>query len=71
MSSRFGLRACGAFLLLSLTSACSPTGIVVGATAATTRSVLQERSTGEAVNDARIEVEVNAALLDEDHVLFG
>lgn len=71
MSSRFGLRACGALLLLSFATACSPTGIAVGTAAVTTRSVLQERSTGDAVNDARIEVEVNAALLDKDHVLFG
>ncbi len=71
MSSRFWLRAGCALILPMIASGCAPTGTVVGATALTARTVLQERSMGDAVDDTRIEVEVNAALLDKDHVLFG
>ncbi len=71
MSSRLFSRACCALVLSFIATGCSPTGMVVGATAVTARSVLQERSVGDAVDDTRIEVEVNAALLDKDHVMFG
>lgn len=71
MSSRFLWRAGCALVLSVFASGCTPQGAVIGATAVTARSVLQERSVGDAVDDTRIEVEVNAGLLDKDHVLFG
>jgi osmotically-inducible protein OsmY len=71
MSSRFWTRAGCALMFPIFVSGCSATSAVVGATAVTTRTVLQERSMGDAVDDTRIEIEVNAALLNKDHVLFG
>lgn len=71
MSSKLWVRAACALTISIFAVGCTPTGVVVGATAMTGRTVLQERSVGDAVDDTRIEVEVNAGLLDKDHVLFG
>ncbi len=71
MSSKIWMRAASALVLSIFVAGCTPTGVVVGATAMTGRTVLQERSVGDAVDDTRIEIEVNAGLLDKDHVLFG
>ena len=51
-------------------SACTPVGVAVGTGAVVTRSVLQERTTGQALTDIEIEVSIQNRLLNHSGELF-
>ena len=51
-------------------SACTPVGVAVGTGAVVTRSVLQERTTGQALTDVEIEVSIQNRLLNHSGELF-
>jgi len=52
-------------------AACTPAGMVVGTGAAVARSVVQERTTMDALRDTEIKLSINNALLNESVSLFG
>lgn len=51
-------------------AACTPVGVVVGSGAVVTRSVLQERTTGQALTDLEIEVSIQNRLGNHSGELF-
>lgn len=51
-------------------AACTPVGAVVGTTAVVARSVVQERSTFEALTDVEIELSINTRLAQHSGELF-
>ncbi len=55
---------------LALT-ACTPTGMVIGTTAVVTRSVVQERTTMDALKDTEIKLSIMNGLLNHSRALFG
>ncbi|MEM7240502.1 MAG: BON domain-containing protein, partial [Pseudomonadota bacterium] len=59
--------AAGAMLTVA---ACTPAGALLGGGAVVTRSVLQERTTGQALTDLEIEVSVNNRLGNHSGELF-
>lgn len=62
----------GATLLaLTTASGCTAVGLGVGALATTGVSVVQERSTKQALTDAEIVVSINNRLLNDSYELFG
>ncbi|MEM0924278.1 MAG: BON domain-containing protein, partial [Pseudomonadota bacterium] len=60
----------GLAALALLASACSPVGVAVGTGAVVTRSVLQERSTGQALTDLEIEISLQNRLARQSGELF-
>ncbi len=57
-----------AFALASTLGGC--TGMIVGGAAVGGVAVVQERSVGDAIDDATIGFQINTALLEKDEVLF-
>jgi osmotically-inducible protein OsmY len=55
---------------LALT-ACTPTGMVIGTTAVVARSVVQERSTMDALGDTEITLSIQNRLINHSYELFG
>ena len=53
------------------TAACTPVGMVVGAGAVAARSVMQERSTRDALSDTEIQLGLNNRLLNHSGSLFS
>lgn len=64
-----------ASLMLALaalaTASCSPVGMAVGAGAVAARSVIQERSTRDALSDTEIQLGLDNRLLNHSAALFG
>ena len=58
-------------ILLAAASGCSPVGVAVGAGATAATAAQQEKGFKQAVTDVGIQTEVNNALFQADHVLFG
>ena len=54
-----------------ITASCGPTGLVVGAGAIAARSVIQERSTGDALSDTEIQLGLNNRLIQHSTGLFA
>jgi len=55
---------------LALT-ACTPTGMVIGTSAVVARSVVQERSTMDALEDTAVKLSILNRLMNHSHALFG
>jgi osmotically-inducible protein OsmY len=64
------LLAVGSLCGLVLT-ACTPLGMAVGGGAVVARSVVQERTTMDALRDTEIKLSINNALLNHSQSLFG
>lgn len=59
------------WLLAGLTMGCSPIGLAIGSGAVVARSVVQERSTKDALDDTAMEVDLRARLLGTSASLFA
>lgn len=52
-------------------TACTPAGVVIGTTAVVARSVVQERTTMDALEDIEVKLSIQNRLMNHSHALFG